>query len=53
MTNYSELSKELKLISEDVGSAVTVLSNASALLYERLEDLNWSGFYLKIGRAHV
>ena len=53
MTNYSELSKELKLISEDVGSAVTVLSNASALLYERLEDLNWSGFYLNTGERLI
>ena len=53
MTDYIELNKKLRLISEDVDNAVTVLSNASALLYEELEDLNWSGFYLNTGEKLI
>ena len=53
MTDYTELAKELKLISEDVEKTVTVLSNASALLYEKLDRLNWSGFYLNTGEKLI
>ncbi len=53
MTDYEELTKELKLVSEDVEYALTVLSNASALLYEKLGELNWCGFYLNTGEKLV
>ena len=53
MSEYSEITKELKAISEDVDSCITVLSNASALLYDRLEKLNWCGFYLNNGERLI
>ena len=49
MADYEELSKELRLISEGVHHKATLLSNASALIFEKLEDLNWCGFYLNTG----
>ena len=53
MTDYSELSKELRLISEDVNSYISILSNASALIYEKLDNLNWAGFYLNNGERLI
>lgn len=46
MPDYSMLSKQLKAICENAPYLITNLSNASALLYSSLEDLNWAGFYL-------
>ena len=46
MTDYNLLSEQLKSLAEDEPLFVPVLSNASALLYENLEDINWAGFYL-------
>lgn len=46
MTDYSLLTRQLTSLSENVRYPVTVLSNASALLYETLPELNWAGFYL-------
>ena len=34
---------------EGVASDVTILSNASALLYQTLPKLNWAGFYMASG----
>lgn len=44
--NYTELNEELKSLVEDVKHPIANLANASALLYERLDRLNWAGFYL-------
>lgn len=49
MTDYQELTEELQAISADVKYDITVLSNAAALLYDRLDRLNWAGFYLMRG----
>ena len=46
MTDYRILNEQLKALSEGVDEQVTVLSNAAALLYWTLPDLNWAGFYL-------
>ena len=46
MTDYRMLSEQIKALAEDEPSYIPVLSNASALIYENLEDLNWAGFYL-------
>ncbi len=46
MTDYRMLSKQMTSLAEDEPLFLPVLSNASALLYENLEDLNWAGFYL-------
>lgn len=46
MTDYVELTEALTAVSEDVNYDVSVLSNASALIYDAMEDINWCGFYL-------
>ena len=46
MTNYAELNDQLKFMIEDAPHKIANLANASALLYENLEDINWAGFYL-------
>ena len=49
MVNYTDLSVELMAISENVSCDISILSNASALLYSALDNLNWCGFYLYHG----
>lgn len=44
--NYAELNAELKSLVEDVPHPIANLANASALIYETLDRLNWAGFYL-------
>ena len=44
--NYDVLNAQLEALAEASRNYVTLLSNASALLYESLEDLNWAGFYI-------
>lgn len=46
MTDYDLMCRQLQSLSEGVTWDVTVLSNAAALLWESLEDINWAGFYL-------
>ncbi len=46
MTDYGMLSEQLKSLAEEEHGILPVLSNASALLYWNIEDLNWAGFYL-------
>lgn len=44
--DYELLISELKALLSDSPTWITSLSNASALLFERLENINWAGFYL-------
>ena len=44
-TDYAMLCAQLKAITEDVPYEVANLANASALLWQNLEDINWAGFY--------
>ena len=46
MTDYDLLTQQLYSLADDEPLFVPVLSNASALLYENVEDINWAGFYL-------
>ena len=46
MTDYGLLAKQLAALAEGEPDFVPVLSNASALLWESLDRLNWAGFYL-------
>ena len=46
MTDYELMKEQLKSLAEDEPYFIPVLSNASALIMENLEDLNWAGFYL-------
>ena len=49
MTNYELLNAQLMEMVKDVPHQIANLANASALLYDALEDLNWAGFYLMEG----
>ena len=46
MTDYKLLAAQIKVLAEDEPNFIPVLSNASALLYDNMEDLNWAGFYI-------
>ena len=46
MTDYNLLAEQLSALAEDENFFLPVLSNAAALLYDNIEDLNWAGFYL-------
>lgn len=46
MTDYANLTAQLRALAEAEPWYVPLLSNASALLMETLPDLNWAGFYL-------
>ena len=44
--DHGLLVKQLISLSSGVPERVSVLANASALLYDSLADINWAGFYL-------
>lgn len=44
-TNYQELKKQLAALTDGVPYEVANLANASALLWQAMEDINWVGFY--------
>ena len=46
MTDYNLLADQIKSLAEDEPNFIPVLSNASAILYDAMPDLNWAGFYL-------
>lgn len=43
---YEELVKDLSSLIAGENRFITILANSSALLFERLEHVNWAGFYL-------
>ena len=43
--NYTLLAQELEALTEGVPYETANLANASALLWQHLEDINWAGFY--------
>ena len=47
--DYNELTVKLRALIEGVPHMIANLSNASALLYNTLPDINWAGFYLYEG----
>ena len=51
--NYELLLAQLKALTEDVPYEIANLSNASALLWETLPDINWAGFYKMVEGALV
>ena len=46
MTDYKLLKNQLISLAEEEANYLPLLSNASALIFEGLTDLNWVGFYL-------
>ena len=53
MTNYDKLNKELAALVDGVPHKIANLSNASALLWSTLDNINWAGFYLIEGKELV
>jgi len=53
MADYSEVCKKLVALVDGVPYPIANLANASALLWQELEDLNWAGFYLSEGEKLV
>lgn len=53
MTDYKELCASLGALINGVEHTVANLANASALIYDRLDRLNWVGFYLYDGEKLV
>ena len=49
MTDYSILCRQMAALLEDVDWDITNMSNASALIWDSLEDINWAGFYIMRG----
>lgn len=49
MTDYEVLNEQLAAMTDGVPYRVANLANASALLFESLEDINWAGFYFAEG----
>ena len=45
-TNYDQLCNRLSALTQDIPYPIANLSNASALLYQELTDINWAGFYI-------
>jgi len=51
--NYGQLLQQLRALTENVPYEIANLSNASALLWETLPDINWAGFYKMVEGALV
>ena len=49
MTDYRELAESLEAISASVKYNISILANASALIWNAMDRLNWCGFYLMEG----
>ena len=53
MTDYKALNCQLKALTDGIPYEIANLSNASALLWETLPDINWAGFYKMVDGALV
>ncbi len=53
MTDYNEICESLRSLIRDVPHMTANLANASSLLFDRLPDINWAGFYLYDGDVLV
>ena len=49
MTDYCLMAKQLEALISDTEWDITALANASALIRECLDDINWAGFYIMRG----
>ncbi|MBQ7318981.1 MAG: GAF domain-containing protein [Clostridia bacterium] len=46
MIDYTMLNEQLRALIDGVPHKIANLANASALLWQSLDDINWAGFYL-------
>ena len=49
MSQYDTLAAQLRALTEGVPHTIANLANASALIYQTMEGLNWAGFYILEG----
>ena len=49
MTDYNELNAQLSALVDGIPYPIANLSNAAALIWHALPELNWAGFYLREG----
>ena len=47
--DYRLLCRQIESLAEESPDWLPVMANASALLYDALQDVNWAGFYLVRG----
>ena len=52
-TDYASLCRDLTSLTENVPYLIANLANTSALIWERMEGLNWAGFYILTDGALV
>lgn len=45
MANYELITQQLSALTDGIPYEVANLANASALLWQEMEDINWVGFY--------
>ena len=50
---YADLNRDFQALMSGETSFLATLANTSALLFERLSDVNWAGFYLLEGNTLV
>ncbi|EFE94440.1 GAF domain-containing protein [Serratia odorifera] len=50
---YAEFKRDLVALLDGETHFIAALANASALINERLDDVNWAGFYLMDGKQLV
>ncbi|WP_312384062.1 GAF domain-containing protein [Atlantibacter subterraneus] len=50
---YADLNRDFQALMTGETTALATLSNTSALLFERLDGVNWAGFYLLEGDTLV
>lgn len=53
MTDYKELNAQLSALVDGIPYPIANLSNAAALLWHTLPELNWTGFYLREGEKLI
>ena len=46
MTDYKALCSQLKALTDGIPYKIANLANASALLWEHFDTINWAGFYM-------
>lgn len=51
--NFDQICAQLSALTEDIPYEIANLSNAAALLWQELPDINWAGFYRMEGGALV
>ncbi len=50
---YADLNRDFNALMAGETSFLAIMANTSALLFERLEQVNWAGFYLLEGKMLV